>query len=48
MIEQLQSNAAGVTPENGEIDGRLNVSALGDLGDVTMQLSGGPFLSPLP
>ena len=52
MVEQLQSNAAGVTAENGEINSsspflgsqrqrraRPNVSVLGDLRDVIVQLA---------
>ena len=61
MVEQLQSNAAGVTAENGEINpsspflgsqrqrrARPNVSALGDLRDVIMQLALRAFSSSLP
>ena len=56
MVEQLQSNAAGVAAENGEINpsspfagpkrqrkARPNVSALGDLRDIIVQLAFGRF-----
>ena len=56
MVKQLESNAAGVTAENGEINpscrflgserqrrARPNVSALGDLRDIIVQVALGRF-----